>query len=97
MRAAARPVTLMFRTLVRRADAARAKDLAGGFAPSHVAGALRDEPAHAAAAVISALPAATAAAVLEMYPPHERTAILERMRRTRSPLVPDIGELIERG
>lgn len=97
LRAAARPVTLMFRALVRRADAARERDLTSGFAPSHVAGALRDEPAHAAAAVISALPAATAAAVLEMYPPHERTAILERMRRTRSPLVPDFGELIERG
>lgn len=97
LRAAARPAALMFRALMRRADAARAKELAGGFAPSHVAGALRDEPAHAAAAVISALPAATAAAVLDMYPPHERAAILERMRRTRSPLLPDIGELIERG
>lgn len=97
LRAAARPATLMVRSLLRRAGAAHVREATGGFAPAHVVGALRDEPAHAAAAVISALPAGTAAAVLDMYPPHERSAIVERMRRARSPLVPEIGELIERG
>ncbi|HUY10936.1 MAG TPA: flagellar M-ring protein FliF C-terminal domain-containing protein [Candidatus Dormibacteraeota bacterium] len=68
-----------------------------GLLPAQLRGALGDEPAHAAAAVISALPAATIAAVLELYPPEERAAILRNMARTRSPLVPNAKEYFERG
>jgi len=64
----------------------------GGYAPTQLRGALRDEPPHAAAAMMSALPAATVAAVLELYPPEERAAILRNMARTRSPLVPSAEE-----
>ncbi len=49
--------------------------------------ALAQEPAHTAAAIISALPDATAAAILETYPEHERAAIIRRMQRPHSPLV----------
>ncbi len=64
----------------------------GGYAPMQLRGALRDEPPHAAAAMMSALPASTVAAVLELYPPEERAAILRNMARTRSPLVPSADE-----
>ena len=64
----------------------------GGYAPTALRGALRDEPPHAAAAMMSALPASTVAAVLELYPPEERAAILRNMARTRSPLVPSAEE-----
>ena len=64
----------------------------GGYAPMQLRGALRDEPPHAAAAMMSALPASTVAAVLELYPPEERAAILRNMARTRSPLVPSAEE-----
>lgn len=60
-----------------------------GIAPANVRGALADEPAHAAAAIISALPAATAAAVLDMYPERERAAIIARMQRPAPPLLSD--------
>lgn len=74
------------------AGAARAMD---GIEPAKVRGALRNEPPHAAAAIISALPAATAAAVLEMYPQAERNAIVQRMQRERSPLLAGIERFID--
>ncbi len=76
------------RALKARPDAATF----GGYAPQALRGALRDEPPHAAAAMMSALPASTVAAVLELYPPEERAAILRNMARTRSPLVPSAEE-----
>jgi flagellar M-ring protein FliF len=84
------------RAIFERASIAQTRRAVHGFAPSQVAGALRNEPPHAAAAIISALPAATAAAVLDMYPAHERAAIIKRMQRAHSPLVPNIEELIDR-
>jgi flagellar M-ring protein FliF len=66
-----------------------------GMPAANVRGALRDEPPHAAAAIISALPAATAAAVLDMYPAHERAAIIKRMQRPVPPLLADAERLIE--
>jgi flagellar M-ring protein FliF len=84
------------RAIFERASIAQTRRAVHGFAPSQVAGALRDEPPHAAAAIISALPAATAAAVLDMYPAHERAAIVKRMQRAHSPLIPTIEEFIER-
>lgn len=67
------------------------------FAPSHVRGALANEPPHTAAAIISALPAATATAVLDMYPPEERAAIVRRMSRAAAPVVPDYETVLRRG
>lgn len=82
--------------LFERATIAQTREAVAGFAPSHVANVLRDEPPHAAAAIISALPAATAAAVLDLYPAAERAAIVRRMSRPRSPLIPDAREIIDR-
>ncbi len=65
-----------------------------GHTPERVRDALRDEPVHAAAAIISALPTATAAAVLDLYPESERRALLVRMQREQSPLIPDVEEFI---
>jgi flagellar M-ring protein FliF len=84
------------RSLAEHASIAQTKQAVQGFAPSRVASVLRDEPPHAAAAVISALPAATAAAVLDMFPPHERSAIVRRMQRPHSPLIPNAEEIIDR-
>jgi flagellar motor switch protein FliG len=95
LRFAGPPLFGALRALVERAAIAQTKEAVRGFAPSQVAGALRNEPPHAAAAIISALPASTAAAVLDMYPPHERTAIVRRMQRAHSPLIPDAREVIE--
>ncbi len=78
----------------KRAGIARTAATVRGFSPANVRGALKDEPPHAAAAIISALPAATAAAVLDMYPDHERTAIIQRMQRPHSPLIPDVESFI---
>lgn len=89
LRSLVKPLTSVGAALIRRMDVSRVRSTVSGLAPVRVHGALRDEPPHAAAAIISALPAATAAAVLELYPPHERTAIIHRMSRPQSPLVPD--------
>jgi hypothetical protein len=67
------------------------------YAPAHVRGALRGEPPHTAAAIISALPAATATAVLEMYAPEERAAIVRRMARAVTPAMPDYETVLRRG
>jgi flagellar M-ring protein FliF len=67
------------------------------YAPAHVRGALRGEPPHTAAAIISALPAATATAVLEMYSPEERAAIVRRMQRAATPAMPDYETVLRRG
>lgn len=89
LRFVAKPLTSIGAAVVRRMDLSRTGDAVKGLAPAQVRGALRDEPPHAAAAIISALPAATAAAVLDLYPAHERTAIIRRMSRPQSPLIPD--------
>jgi len=93
-RFAARPMAIVARSFAQRARVVDASAAVSGLQPTQVRGALRDEPPHAAAAVISALPAATAAAVLDMYPAHERTAIIERMNRGRSALVKDAESLL---
>ena len=72
----------------------QAQQAVAGYSPVRVRQALKDEPAHAAAAIISALPTVTAAAVLELYPEAERRAILARMQRERSPLIPEADEII---
>jgi flagellar motor switch protein FliG len=68
--------------------------VSAGVTPATVRGALRNEPPHTAAAVISALPAATAAAVLDLYPPEERAGIIRRMQRPRSPFIPDLEQVL---
>jgi flagellar M-ring protein FliF len=91
------PVLAPFvRRLSERALTARTVHAVQGIPPGKVRGVLADEPAHTAAAIISALPAATAAAVLDMYPEHERSAIVRRMQRPVSPLLYDPEELIIR-
>ncbi|MDP9111044.1 MAG: hypothetical protein M3M96_05390, partial [Candidatus Eremiobacteraeota bacterium] len=89
LRSMVKPLSAVGAAVMRRMDFSRARTAVTGLAPARVHGALRNEPPHAAAAIISALPAATAAAVLELYPAHERTAIIHRMSRPQSPLIPD--------
>ncbi len=79
----------LLRPMRERSRIARGAAAVTGIPPAKVRGALRDEPPHAAAAIISALPASTAAAVLDMYPPEERSAIVARMQRPLSPLLMD--------
>ncbi len=90
------PLVTIVERLVHRSTVGRATRAIAGFAPAHVRGALRDEPPHTAAAIISALPAATASAVLEMYSPEERAAIVRRMQRTTAPAVPDYETVLRR-
>jgi len=97
VRTGARPLERAVETITRRvllAREARGERDAAHIAPARVRGALRDEPPHAAAAIISALPAATATAVLELYPPEERAAIIRRMQRAASPAVPDYESVL---
>lgn len=89
LRCALQPLGAIAGAFVRRMDRTRLRQEVSGLGPAQVRGALRDEPAHAAAAIISALPAATAAAVLDLYPAHERSAIIRRMSRPQSPLIPE--------
>ena len=89
-----KPAGTIVRGIAARTAVAQAQRAVAGFAPTQVRGALRNEPPHTAAAVISALPAATAAAVLDMYPAHERAAIIARMSRPHSTLVPDFESVI---
>jgi len=96
VRACAPYVSGVVRAMIERAGIAGTTTAIEGFTPTQVAGVLRDEPPHAAAAVISALPAATAAAVLDLYPPHERAAIVRRMQHERAPVVPHARELVDR-
>ncbi|MGZ3508051.1 MAG: flagellar M-ring protein FliF C-terminal domain-containing protein [Vulcanimicrobiaceae bacterium] len=93
LRWAANPVASLVQRVIVRANIARTVATAG-VAPSHVRGVLQGEPAHTAAAIISALPAATAAAVLDMYPEHERAAIVRRMQRRHSPLLADAEKYV---
>ncbi len=97
--AGAKPLERAVEIVTRRAIAGRtaAGNAPPEFAPARVRGALRDEPPHAAAAIISALPAATATAVLELYPPEERAAIVRRMQRAAAPAVPDYETVLRRG
>ncbi|MBC5816677.1 MAG: hypothetical protein GIW97_09060, partial [Candidatus Eremiobacteraeota bacterium] len=89
-----KPATAFITALAARTSIAQTRKAVSGFAPTQVRGALRNEPPHTAAAIISALPAATAAAVLDLYPPEERSAIIRRMSRTHSSLVPDFESVI---
>ncbi|GAC1559602.1 MAG: hypothetical protein NVS3B17_10540 [Vulcanimicrobiaceae bacterium] len=97
VRIGAAPVARVVEALAGRVAIGRASTAVAGYAPAHVRGALRDEPPHTAAAIISALPAATATAVLEMYPPDERAAIVRRMSRAAAPVVPDCETVLRRG
>ncbi len=92
LRAMRAPLRWALRAMMRAVRARPRADALGGYAPNALRGALRDEPPHTAAAMMSALPASTVAAVLELYPPEERAAILRNMARTRSPLVPSAEE-----
>lgn len=94
LRIAGAPLVAALVKVVERVGVSRTQAAVAGYSPERVRHALRDEPAHAAAAIISALPAATAAAVLELYPQAERQAILRRMQRERSSLIPDADEVI---
>jgi len=97
MHVGAKPLAASCEALVRSIALRRATRNVAVLAPSQVRGALRDEPPHTAAAIISALPAATATAVLEMYPAEERAAIVRRMSRVASPAVPDYETVLRRG
>ena len=90
------PLARAFEAATQRLALARASRAVAGYPPAHVRGALRDEPAHTAAAIISALPAATATAVLELYPVEERAAIVRRMQRETAPVVPDCESILRR-
>jgi flagellar biosynthesis/type III secretory pathway M-ring protein FliF/YscJ len=95
-RVGARPVAIACEALASRVAVRRgARDVAT-FPPAQVRGALKDEPPHTAAAIISALPAATAAAVLDLYPAEERAAIVRRMSRSAAPVVPDYETIVRR-
>lgn len=94
LRVSAAPLQTFLRELAGRASIARVVESPASVTPGAVRGALRNEPPHTAAAVISALPAATAAAVLDMYPPEERSDIVRRMQRPRSPFIPDLEQVI---
>ncbi len=88
------PAMACLNALVTRATILRTRKAVAGFAPTQVRGALRNEPPHTAAAIISALPAATAAAVLDLYPPEERSAIIGRMSRPPNAFMPDFETVI---
>lgn len=94
LRSARGPITALVRNACERAAITRASGNVHRIAPASVRDALQKEPAHTAAAIISALPAATAAAVLDMYPEHERTAIIRRMQRPASPLLSEVESFI---
>ena len=89
-----KPVGALVASIAARVTVVQTRKAVAGFAPAQVRGALRNEPPHTAAAIISALPAATAAAVLDLYPPEERAAIVRRMSRSHSPLIPDCETVI---
>jgi len=97
LRWGAAPVARMLETALDKIAVGRTSRAIATYPPSHVRGALRDEPPHTAAAIISALPAATASAVLEMYSPEERAAIVRRMQREAAPAVPNYETVLRRG
>jgi len=83
--------------VARALESASARGMArdGAALPAdRVREALRDEPAHVAAAVIASLSAAGAAAVLELYDADERAAIVRRLPRANGALVPTAEELL---
>jgi len=97
VRLAAQPLGAACEALVARIALLRKSRELDTFPPAQVRGALKDEPPHTAAAIISALPAATAAAVLELYPLEERAAIVRRLSRSAAPVVPDYQTIARRG
>ncbi len=97
VRAGAQPLASACETIVARLAVQRTTRAVATFAPAQVRGALKDEPPHTAAAIISALPAATATAVLDLYAPEERAAIVRRMSRAAAPVVPDYEAIARRG
>jgi len=97
VRAGAKPLGNACEAAIAKIGVLRTTRAVAAFAPAQVRGALRDEPPHTAAAIISALPAATATAVLELYAPEERAAIVRRMSRAAAPVVPDYQTIVRRG
>lgn len=98
VRFCAKPLSTALERATERLSLSRAtRAISSAYAPAHVRGALRNEPPHTAAAIISALPAATATAVLEMYSPEERAAIVRRMARVATPAMPDYETVLRRG
>jgi len=97
LRVAGKPFAAVCEIVATRLAVRQTSRAVAAFAPAQVRGALRDEPPHTAAAIISALPAATATAVLELYAPEERAAIVRRMARAAAPAVPDYETIVRRG
>jgi flagellar biosynthesis/type III secretory pathway M-ring protein FliF/YscJ len=97
VRAGARPLGAACEAAIAKIALLRTARAVTAFAPAQVRGALRDEPPHTAAAIISALPAATATAVLELYAPEERAEIVRRMSRAAAPVVPGYEAIVRRG
>ncbi len=91
---AARPLALVAARAAESAAARGAVRDAAAIPPDRVRDALRDEPAHVAAAVIASLPAASAAAVLELYAGAERAAIVRRLPNANRALLPSVEELL---
>ena len=97
-RFAVKPAVAALERATERISLTRAtRAISSAYAPAHVRGALRNEPPHTAAAIISALPAATATAVLDMYSPEERAAIVRRMARAVTPAMPDYETVLRHG
>ena len=91
--AARAPLRAFLRTMIEREKIRGATVATAGIAPREVLGMLAGEPAHTAAAVISALPTVTAAAVLDLYSSEERGAIVARMARQASAFAPTWEQL----
>lgn len=86
VRSGARPAFALANDLLRRTRLER--DLSSGTpSPDAIFGALRGEPPHVVAAILSRLSAPAATAVLELYPSDERRAIVGRLARKTSPLI----------
>ena len=96
LRAGAEPLGTLVREIVRRVrfEGRAAEAVAGSLSPDAIFAILRNEPPHAAAAIVAKLEAPLAAAVLEMYEPERRRAIVARLARRVSPLVPDAQALL---
>jgi flagellar M-ring protein FliF len=95
LRLSLRPVLATVEALLTRAALRRPPE--ASLAPGQIFAALRGEPAHTVAAVVSALPTATAAAVLEMYSGDERAAIVQRLQRSLAPAARGLETLLQRG
>jgi flagellar biosynthesis/type III secretory pathway M-ring protein FliF/YscJ len=93
MRVLPGPLQHIARRMLERKTMQAATQAGKHIPPREVLGLLAGEPAHTAAAVISALPTVTAAAVLDLYPSDERGAIVARMARQAGAFAPTWEEL----